>query len=218
MIDDYNKITDIIYTLITIPILDHTLCLCFTKKTRWFQLHAATNLIIVYIIWNDIVNLFYSPLLHIKEPNTFIDWYFIIILHLYHFFIVDKLSLMDYIHHTFFIGFGIVPGALFTNCNIPKIGFFASCGLPGFIEYTCLCLVKHQKMPSIIQKRIMAYVYNYIRYPLCLFCISLTYIAYIETNKITDSYLITLYISFLLFLNGAFYNKLTIENRHNHIY
>ena len=70
----------IIIPLISIPIVDQTLCLLFTKKTRWFQLHAVTNLIIVYTIWDDIIHFMYKPLSYVGPSKSPLDCYFIIIL------------------------------------------------------------------------------------------------------------------------------------------
>lgn len=205
-------IHDIIIPIITIPTIDLILCILFGIKTRWFQLHSIINAIIVLIIWKDIVKLFEDPLNNIEETNSKIDNYFILFLHIYHFFIVNDLTTMDYFHHILFVGCGVIPTFLIKTCNLIRIAWFSVCGLPGCIEYLSLSLVKHNKLYYMKQKKIMSYIYNYIRYPIIIYCITLTYISYcfgllIEYNK----YLV-LYINFMLFMNGAFYNKLTIEN------
>lgn len=204
---------DILIPTILIPGIDFLLCKCFGNKTRWFQLHSAVNMVIVIIIYNDIINLFINPLENIQTINTQIDHYFILILHIYHFFITDKLSFMDYFHHILFVGGGLIPTLFIYNNNLVRLGWFAVGGLPGSIEYLTLSLVKHDKMCYINQKRITAYMYNYIRYPITIYCPTLTYIAYRE-NKLPDiiNPILLIYICFLLFFNGGFYNKLTIEN------
>ena len=50
---NYNLIKPIVY----IPLYDLCLCILFTKKARWFQLHSLTNLVILNIIKNDVYNL-----------------------------------------------------------------------------------------------------------------------------------------------------------------
>ena len=214
----YPFLYNLLVPLITIPTVDYTLCILFTRKSRWFQLHSVTNIIIVCIIYNDIIDLFHKPITNIRAVSSHLDCYFIIILHIYHLFIVKELTILDYIHHVIFIGFGVIPCIIVINNNITKIGFFATCGLPGAIEYFGLCLVKHNKMDSLTQKRAMAIIYNYIRCPLCIFCISTTYIGYMETDHIDESLFLVLYITFIVYLNGTFYNKLTIENWAKHYY
>ena len=215
--ENMNEYKDIIIPSVLIPSIDFLLCKCFGNKTRWFQLHSAINIVILTIIYNDIIVLFTNPLENIRSVNSKIDHYFILTLHIYHFFITDKLSFMDYFHHILFVGFGLIPTLFIYNNNLVRLGWFAVGGLPGSIEYLTLSLVKHDKMCYINQKRITAYIYNYIRYPITIYCPALTYVAYKE-NKLPDiiNPIILTYICFLLFFNGGFYNKLTIENYITH--
>ena len=67
-------------------------------------------------------------------------------------------------------------------------------------------------MCYIRQKNIISHVYNYIRYPITIYCPTVTYIAYCENKLIDYNVYIILYINLMLFFNGAFYNKLTVEN------
>lgn len=208
----YNYITDIGIPILTIPIVDIVLYKCFGKKARWFQLHSAINFIILYIISNDVYNIINDPYYNIKKIDTKMESYFIILLHIYHFFIVDNLTSMDYFHHFLFIGFGVIPSLFFIKSNIVRLAWLPTCSLPGGIEYFTLSLVKHGKLDKITQKYINTYLYNYIRYPLTIFSPVFTYIAYKNNIFENNSKYILLYLNFLLFFNGAYYNKLTIEN------
>ena len=203
---------DIATPIIVIPGIDFLLCKMFGKKTRWFQLHSAINGIIVSIIWEDIVNIFTDPLQSIEVTKSNIDTYFILFLHIYHFFIVNDLTIMDYFHHILFVGCGLLPTLLIKTTNIIRLAWLSTCGLPGCIEYFTLSLVKHDKMCYIRQKNIISYVYNYIRYPITIYCPTVTYIAYCENKLIDYNVCIIVYINLMLFFNGAFYNKLTVEN------
>ena len=207
-----DSVNDIVVPIMVIPGIDFLLCKFFGKKTRWFQLHSAINAIIVFIIWEDIIALFKNPLQNIEDTNSKIDTYFILFLHIYHFLIVNDLTTMDYFHHILFVGCGLLPTLLIQTCNIIRLAWLSTCGLPGVIEYFTLSLVKHNKMSNIKQKKIISYVYNYIRYPITIYCPTVTYIAYKENKLIDYNSYIILYINLMLFFNGAFYNKLTVEN------
>ena len=206
------SITDICIPLIIIPTMDFILCMIFGIKTRWFQLHSAINMIIVCIIWDDVTKLFSNPLANIQLSYSKIDSFFILLLHTYHFFIVKRFTVMDYFHHIVFVGCGLVPAIFYYNSNLVRLGWLSTCGLPGAIEYFTLSLVKHNKLHSLKQKRIISYIYNYIRYPITIYCPTLTYIAYRHGLLRENNVYLLVYTNFLLFMNGAFYNKLTIEN------
>ena len=170
------------------------------KRTRKAtQLNVCNNFIIVCIIWNDIVGLFTNPLNNIKIVQSKIDNYFIMILHIYHFFIVNQLTYMDYFHHILFVGGGVLPTILYYDCNLVRLGWLSSCGIPGCIEYMCLSLVKHEKMDTLKQKRLNSYIYNYIRYPITVFCPTLTFIAYNEGVLQDTNKFILIYINLILF-------------------
>jgi hypothetical protein len=209
---------DFIIPFISIPALDLILCKTLGQKSRWFQLHSLINGIIVYIIFDDIYGLFMNPLSNIREINSKMDNYFIMFLHIYHLFIVNNLTFMDYFHHILFIGLGVAPAILFYNSNLVRLAWFPTCGLPGFIEYFMLALVKHGKLESIKQKRINSYIYNYLRFPLTVYCPTITYVAY-KNNLLpqTNPYMLV-YFNFILFFNGSFYNKVTVENYILHKY
>jgi len=211
---NYDK-TDILIPLITIPSVDLLLCLIFTQKARWFQLHSVINGIIVYIIQDDVINLYKNPITYSKILDTKIEFYFITFLHIYHLIISSNLTMMDYFHHILFIGFGCVPAYLLYDNNLIRLGTFASCGITGCIEYFSLALVKHQKLHPITQKKYNSYLYNYVRYPLTVYCNVSIYISYRLNYLIGNPYFL-IYINLIIFYNGAFYNKLTLENYMGH--
>jgi hypothetical protein len=206
---------DSITPLIIIPSIDFILCKLFGTRTRWFQLHSIINIIIVYIIYIDVINLFSNPLKSIRMVDTKLDYYFILWLHVYHIFI-SKLTFMDVWHHILFVGTGIIPCILFYNTNLIKICSFTLCGLPGAIEYGTLSLVKHNKIKSITQKKIVSYIYNYMRYPITIYSSTLTYISYKQELIKNENVYLIIYVNLLLIFNGSFYNKLTIENYIEH--
>ena len=206
-----NISSDLIIPLLSIPAIDLLLCRVFGTKSRWFQLHSAINGIITHIIWNDVYLLVINPIKNINTMESIMELYYILFLHIYH-SLFFKNTKMDYFHHIVFVGFGSVPVYYLYDKNIIRLTTFVGCGLPGCIEYLTLTFVKNNKLSGINQKKIMSYIYNYFRYPFSIYSISMIYIIHIlgYTNNISN--LSILYISLLIFFNGGFYNKITIEN------
>ena len=206
---------DMIIPFVAIPTTDLLLCMLIGTKTRWFQLHAAVNAIIVSIIYEDVIKLYIDPIENNGELSSQMEGYFIIFLHIYHLFIFKNLSFMDYFHHILFVGLGFVPALLVYNNNLIRLASFAGCGITGFLEYSSLVLVKHNVINSLKQKKFNSYLYNYVRYPLSLYSIVAMYMAYKKNNLIIHPLMLT-YICIIIFFNGAFYNKLTVENYIQH--
>jgi hypothetical protein len=213
-----TPLIEFITAIITIPIIDLVLCQIFGTKSRWFQLHSVVNGIIMFIILDDVVNIFSNPMVNIKDNNSKIDSFFIMILHIYHLFIVKQITLMDYFHHILFIGFGVIPSMIYYNNNLIRLAWLPTCGITGCIEYFTLSLVKHGKLESIKQKRINSYIYNYIRYPCTIIGPSFVYVMYKNNFLHVTNIFILIYFNCVLFFNGAFYNKITIENYILHKY
>ena len=193
----------------SIPLLDLGLCLAYNKKARWFQLHAAVNFVILTIIYEDVISLIANPL-NIRYIDNPVEIYYIFYLHIYH-MIMFKNTVMDYFHHIVFVLFGALPVYYFYNYSTIRLSTFVGCGLPGLIEYTTLSLVKNEKMSAVNQKMLISNIYNYFRYPFTIFSASAIYIANqnLYTN-IPDKSI--LFVVLMIFLNGSYFNKLTIEN------
>ena len=196
--------------IIVIPTLDKILCKIFTDKARWFQLHSVVNMIIVGYIKDDVYRLLVSPL-DIKRIDECEELYYILYLHLYH-SLFFKNSMMDYFHHIVFVLFGTLPVYYYYNVNIIRLATFVGCGLPGAIEYCTLSLVKNNKITSLTQKTIMSNIYNYFRYPFGVYVCSYIYLVHIIgfTSWLND--FTVYYTIFMIFFNGSYFNKLTIEN------
>ena len=208
-----NYILTNFVTASSMPILDVGLCMLYGKKARWFQLHAAVNFIILTFIFEDVCNLLINPL-NIRYLDNPIEIYYIVYLHLYH-MLIFKNTLMDYFHHIVFVLFGALPVYYFYNYNTIRLCTFVGCGLPGLIEYTTLSLVKNNKMSSLTQKSLISNIYNYFRYPLTIFSASAIYIANqnLYTNIPSNN---ILFVILMIFLNGSYFNKITIENCIHH--
>lgn len=123
----------------------------------------------------------------------------------------NNVKFEEYIHHIVFVLFGVAPCYVFINSNALKIGFLAGCGLPGLIEYSLLALVKNNRLDSFYQKKIMIYVYCYLRGPLSLTACVINYVLYTQ-NKINDNLYFFVYINILIYINSTYYTKVIIEN------
>ena len=196
--------------LCVIPFTDFVLIKLFGSTARWFQLHSAINFLISYLIRDDIYSFIFYPLYAIKVNTDFKVVYYIIYLHSYHFFI-KKLQLIELIHHVLFVFMGVLPCIFFWNYNIINLWILSGCGLPGAIEYFMLSLVKKDMLSCKRQKYISANINNYMRLPIAMYGLSLTYIAYMEKIIYCNS-IFFIYICILIYTNGTFFNKLAIEN------
>lgn len=195
--------------LSTIPFFDFLLTKIIGKKARWFQLHAIINIIISIIIGKQTIKLLLSPSIPLLEysDNDVMALQLVIGLHSYHIFI-ETLTLIELWRHICFVVFGVLPILFIYNNEITSVYLFAVCGLPGAIEYTLLTMVKNKQMTSLQQKNINSWINNYIRCPISLYAASLSHINSIHTGNYN---LLDLYIIFLVFFNGTFFNKMAIE-------
>lgn len=208
-----NTVREIIIPVITIPSIDLFLCLLFGAKARWFQLHSVINAVIVGIIYDDVIKLYRNPLLNNHAITCKLDMTYIMWLHLYHLLITKNITCMDYFHHIVFVGFGCLPAYLLYDNNLLRLGVFATCGFTGAIEYFSLALVKHGRLTLLAQKRFNSHLYNYVRYPLSMYSVITIYIVSLYDRELTGDYPVLLFvINVMIFMNGAFYNKLTVEN------
>jgi len=202
---------NLIKSIIEVPLYDLCLCILFTNKSRWFQLHSLINILILKDIIEDVYNLILDPV-NIKKIENPQELYYIVMLHLYH-FLFFKNTLMDYFHHSVFVLLGTIPVYYYYNYNLIRLATFAGCGLPGAIEYGLLSFVKHKRLTSFKNKIIMSNIYNYLRYPFSVFASSIIYVNYILGNTPEVSKNVVMYTIFMIYFNGSYFNKLTIENK-----
>jgi len=216
----YYNSYNFLYILFIIFCCDRCLVICFGKISRWFQLHSLINLIISVNIYPEFLNI---ATRHIRDVNnnpylkltplikSYNSSFYIIALHLYHIISFKNLTYYDYFHHVLFVLCGVVPCFLYLETNQYVMAYIACAGFPGIIEYGTLSLYKNEKITLITQKKINSYLYIYFRYPLCLFGVTINYINY-NSNILKDNLILTLYLNFLLFLNGSLFTFLTLES------
>ena len=217
MYNNYSFYYNLLLSIIAIFMIDYLLIFLFGSKGRWYQLHAFSNLLIVIYILPEIKNIIYYNYYNNNYIENNIPSLFILVLHLYHVLAFKNLYLIDYIHHIFFVGFGLVPSMIFLKSNQSFLAFLPSMGIPGIIEYTTLTLYKNNYITLLKQKKLISFVYNYFRYPLCIFGLTFNYINY-KNGYLIDNYYLTIYLNFLLFLNGSIFNYLTLNSYFNYKY
>lgn len=213
--NNYYELYTSVQIFLLISFCDILLQYFFGKKARWFQLHVVGNMIVMIDIFPDIIEFFSNPLIAYKPLKNHFSSYVIMIMHLYHLLTFRNLSKYDYIHHLVFVLLGVGPTIRYIKTNQIYLGYLACNGIPGIIEYGSLALYKNNKINLISQKFVSSILYIYLRLPLCIYGASLNYIAY-TNGYINEGPLISLYLNFLLFLNGTAFTYLTLESYFKH--
>jgi len=209
-INDLYNIVDVANVIISVPLIDYLLINILGKRARWFQLHCVVNLLITYLIKDDIYYFIFRPLSSIKDIDSYLPIYYIVYLHSYHFFI-KKLYLIELVHHILFVFMGVFPCIFFWKNNLINLWVLSGCGFPGAIDYFTLSLVKNNMLSIWNQKYISSMVNNYLRLPISIYGLTITYAAYMENIIEADIYFL-IYVCLLIYINGTFFNKLAIEN------
>ena len=118
---------------------------------------------------------------------------------------------MDLYHH-FISVFLCTPLCYVYNKKGLACYLFFNTGLPGGIDYLLLVLVKNNKIKGLTEKKINSYLNTYIRMPGGLIT---SYLVYKDAYQYNNSVLITMgmyLLSFIIYMNSAFFGKLAIEN------
>ena len=204
----YENMYDIPLVLSSIILADTILCYFFGSSARWFQLHSFINLLITIIIYPSLIKIIDNPMSGYKLLESHRASLYVLFLHIYHICAFKNLGFYDYFHHILFIGLGVIPSLLYIEYNQIYLGYIACSGIPGVIEYGTLALYKNNKISLYNQKRICTFLYIYLRFPLCIYGVSMNYVGY-KNNVIKDNLLLTIYINVLLYLNGTIFTHLT---------
>ena len=197
--------------LLFIGATDYTLLRSMGKKARWFQLHAAINMIVTLMTLPDTI-------LALKDPKAAMTQYcsrsatiLIMTLHLYHLLFFKKITRMNYIHHIVSSLAG-VPAILFYHNKLLNACNFFICGLPGLINYACLTAVKHDRMNKLTEKKINSFLNVYLRQPGALYVFFMNYICYrYKYDKYTPP-LMYFTGAPILFWNASFFSYEAVYN------
>lgn len=177
------------------------------QNIRWFFIHSISNIGICYYSINDLVICLTKPTEinnYTWNDNSYITFYISIILHIYH-VLFFKLNTNDKLHHFLMVAISGNIELYQKSIICPAVLFFLS-GLPGFIDYFLLFLVKLKKISKNKEKSIYLFLSTYIRAPGA--CI-LSYInlinLYNNYKELNINCLLVLLSTMLVFWNGQYY-------------
>tara|TARA_B100000900_G_C20592698_1_gene722179 strand:- start:201 stop:899 length:699 start_codon:yes stop_codon:yes gene_type:complete len=185
-----------------------------TPNTRWFFLHSYVNFIITITTFSDLVRCLIDPyngILTFSETSQ-IGYRIATISHVYHMvFFYNKLTQDEWLHHVLMC---LVCGPLtkFYNRNricVSTLWFLS--GLPGFIDYAMLYLVKIGRIPSITQKNLYIYLSCLVRSPGCIIMVYIQLLT-IHQVKHFDELLARLTLAALVLWNAQYFLYITIRD------
>jgi len=188
--------------------------LLITANTRWFFMHSYVNFIITITTFSDLVRCLTDPYNGIEtfSETSQIGYRIASISHIYHIiFFYNKLTRDEWLHHVLMC---LVCGPLtkFYNRNricVSTLWFLS--GLPGFIDYTMLYLVKIGKIPSIKQKNLYLYLSCLVRSPGCIIMVYIQLLTIYQVNNF-DELLAKLVLAGLVLWNAQYFLYITIRD------
>jgi hypothetical protein len=166
--------------LYTIALISATLHLLYKfinyliiPSAQYFVLHAIFNLWVMCITLPDVIFTFTSHKSLSENPESYnnaaiTSTFGIIIFHLHHIMTSwSSLSQSDKIHHTVSVMIMSLFSIQILNQfqRIIACSNFFMCGLPGYIDYCLLTLVKYDKIQKHTEKRINCFLNLLIRLP-----------------------------------------------------
>ena len=180
------------------------------KKSRWFMLHAVTNIVISYITITDVISSILEPENSSQQPSILITGNIAFVLHFYH-CIMFKLRIQDWLHHIMSC-FVFIPTCMNYVSKGLSVFYFFCTGFPGAIDYMYLSLEKENFISKKKRKHMTSLINAYIRMPGGILASSLLFkdgiICY--QKKFIGVDLIVL--SIMIYINSCFYAKQAIES------
>lgn len=180
------------------------------KQSRWFMLHAVTNIAISYITIQDVISCILQPSHSSQQPSMLFVGNIAFMLHLYH-CIMFKLRLQDWLHHILSC-FIFIPTCMnYTSKGLSVFYFFCT-GFPGAIDYMYLSLEKEKFIAKKKRKQMTSFINAYIRMPGGIMASSLLFkdsiICYQRKFIGVDLNI----LSIMIYINSCFYAKQAMES------
>jgi hypothetical protein len=174
----------VILTLIDVVVVR---ALTNSIASRWFALHSVANGIISAMCFVDVGTILADPVMSFDLNKQESAWptYFVMGLHLVHCLLPwysATLNTQDFIHH-FVFAFSLGALCLYFHWGpVSNLLNIFVCGLPGMIDYGLLALVKEGKIGRLAEKRVNAWINNWLRGPGCVIASGFIYAGWAHGN------------------------------------
>ena len=174
---------------------------------RWFFIHTFVNGLVSYYNLSDTLLTLTQPEKYSLLPmssNAFMATNTAIAAHFYHMIIFyDELKPEEWFHHLIMMTFNGLSVYVLGN-KLQSASAFFLCGLPGFIDYGMLWLVKMNWIPKRYEKWTYLYLTTFIRSP---GAVVVTYVSLSQIFKIESTTRLgyCLLLTGLNFWNGQYY-------------
>tara|TARA_B100000212_G_C27252200_1_gene480725 strand:- start:119 stop:832 length:714 start_codon:yes stop_codon:yes gene_type:complete len=184
-----------------------------SESERWFFIHIINNIFVIYTTYNELVicthNIYTCDTIDMmditKRALTMAK-----VTHLYHLAFFKKISYETLLHH---IVMCIICGPivyLFNNTSISASLMFFLSGLPGFLDYINLYLVKLGYISPKSQKLMYLFISLCIRCPGILF-FSILQLLY-NNGQTTLQYVMKDFLAIASIWNSQYFMYLTIKD------
>lgn len=193
----FHIVLSVIYLDVIASFLTYIFTQNYSNKSRWFLLHAFANYYIMVNSYKDLRMCLKNPVIcsdtnwNENSKNVFL---MCTILHIYH-CLFFKLTNDDILHH-FMMLFICGPLTYKTGKITSSASLFFLSGLPGFIDYTLLWIVKCSDFNNNLRKYIYLMINLLIRSPGCLIFSYINVLTYTKEKAI---------LSVILFWNAQYY-------------
>ena len=191
--------------------MDSILIYLYGRKTRWFNLHACYNCVIVGLSCDYVYEIILNPsdgfLIDSTVYSVFIYGF---MLHIYH-CIYFKLKMIDYIHHISSVFF---PMMLMPNVIPHKfisLYVFIGSGLPGGLEYFTLVFYKNGLIDKLTQKKWACNFNVYLRIPGGVFACTYGLLS-IKSTDIFEVQISSFILLTIIYLNVTIFDKMALKS------
>ncbi len=179
----------------------------------YYIVHSIHNACIIALTFPEVITSLtaYSTIANYSTNMPAVD--ICIALHLYHIAKYwRKFRFDDWLHHILMVGVAIPIGVIYNSHTLMGFSFFFTTGLPGFIDYTALALVRNGRLARTTEKAINNYINIWIRSPGCVTLAVLMTTFIFETNWTGWQKAIGLIPAVLTYWNGQYFMQQVVRD------
>lgn len=181
------------------------------KEGKYYFTHAICNFLIVNTTAYEVYQLYMNPYSGLTQTLR-IPMLLTYSLHFYHIVLYHfKFRFDDWLHHILMIFVSLPLGNYFGSTRLLSHSLFYTTGLPGMIDYTCLCMVRNDKMERMTEKKINRFLNVWIRNPGCTIHAFLTLIFMNQLTLLQDQIFAFITMA-LVFWNGNYFMDQVVGN------